>query len=341
MRKKSVERNILMNIFIILLSLSIIFISACGTTGNSETKRENNPEERKIVAKVNSNPIYEDQLTPYVQKGLRSFQKYGAKKDSPELVEQIKKKALDNVINKELLYQESQKLTIPDIEDKIQEKMDTIKSKYESEEKFEEGLKTKNMTEKDLKESLRKRVYIDEYLRINGISDPEVPEAEIKEYYDKNPKSFQRDETVDVSHILIVYESEQPEQKKKAREKAEKILKEILEGKDFAEMAKEHSYCKSAEGGGKLGYIKRGFMPEEFEKVAFTLNKDEISEVVETPFGFHIIKVHDKKSEGIAPYEDIKDFIGKFLKQMISKKKLASHIEELREKAQIEILLNN
>ncbi len=124
--------------------------------------------------------------------------------------------------------------------------------------------------------------------------------------YDQDPSSFSRDETAHVRHILIaVKEDAAAEQKQAARQKAEQIRQEILEGKDFAEMARQHSQCVSARSGGDLGNIRRKYMPEAFEKVAFTLDKDAISEVVETKFGYHIIKQLEHTPAGVVPYEDM------------------------------------
>lgn len=326
--------------FILLLTCAFFSFCIAGTS-TAEEKKEVDDKGRKFVAKVNGVSIYEDQLTPYVDKALKKFKKHGMKQESPDFVKHQQKKALDEVINQELLYQASKDLTIPDIEEKINERIKEMKNRYPSEESFEASLKAKNITVNDLRESIRKSVYIDKYLESKGLRNPEVPEAEIKEYYEKNKGNFKREETIRASHILIkVDESAKPEEKEQARKKAEKIRKEIAEGKDFAEMAKELSGCDSASKGGDLGYIKRGYMTEEFDKVAFALKKDELSDVVQTKFGYHIIKVADKKPEGIAPYEEVKDFIGKYLQQGIAQKKVASHIKELKEKAKIEIFLN-
>jgi peptidyl-prolyl cis-trans isomerase C len=163
----------------------------------------------------------------------------------------------------------------------------------------------------------------------------------IKEYYEGNKGSFEREESIDARHILIkVDEDTNPEKKEQARKKAEKIRKEIVKEKDFNEMAKKYSEDANAPKGGYLGYIKRGFMPLEFDEVAFTLEKNKISDVVQTKFGYHIILVVDKKPGGISNYDEVRDFIKKFLQEGLTKKKLASHMQELRGKAQIEVLLN-
>jgi peptidyl-prolyl cis-trans isomerase C len=144
--------------------------------------------------------------------------------------------------------------------------------------------------------------------------------------------------------LIAVEENAGVEEKERASQKAEEIREKVLKGRNFAEMAKEHSDCNSASGGGSLGSIKKDYMPQAFDKVAFTMEKGAVSEVVKTKFGYHIIKVSDKKSAGVTPYEEVRDFIEKFLQQQESDKKRAAHIAELKEKAKkkakIEILLS-
>jgi peptidyl-prolyl cis-trans isomerase C len=296
---------------------------------------------KTIVAKVNGQPIYEYRLDPYVKKRLKSFKRYGSGKDTDDLVKRLRKRALDEVIGQELIIQESRKLDVADMDKKVQKKLDEMKARHHSEEAFKAWLKKRNTSVAALRKSLKQRVRVEEYLKIKGISEPEIPEKEIRAFYDKSPNAFHRDESVDVSHILInAGEDAGPEDVKEAGEKAEKIWKEIRNGKDFAEMAKEYSDCNSASGGGKLGYIKRGFMPKAFEEVAFSLKKDAISEPVKTKFGFHIIQVHAHIPAGNAPYEQVRDFIRKFLQEQTSKKKLNEYMTELKKKAEIEIVHN-
>lgn len=331
------------NTFLILLTgILLTLCFAYTSTALSEDKKTAEEKVRKIAAKVNGKAIYEDQLTPHVEKDLRKYKRHGAQKDSPDLVKSSQKKALNEVIAQELLYQAGQDLTITDIGEKIDNEIKAMKTRHKSEEGFEAGLKAKNITINDLRESIKRNIYIEKYLESKGLRNPEVPEAEIKEFYEKNKGNFKREETIRVSQILIkADEAAKPEEKEQAQKRADKIRKEILEGKDFTEMAKENSDCvRSSSQGGDLGYLERGYMPPEFDKAAFVLKKGELSDIVRTKFGYHIIKVVDIKPEGIAPYDEVKDFIGKYLKEGIAQKKLASHVEGLKEKAKIEIFLN-
>ncbi len=329
------------SMFLSLIVFAIFFVTCSNAVLTKEGKEDTEREDRKIVARVNGQPIYEDALTPYVRREMKKFQKYGAKRNTSALEKRMKRRALDKVIAQELVKQESRKLQIKDMNKKIEEKFKELKSRDHSEEKFASFLEKKGLTEKDIRESVKSKIYVEEYLELKGIQNPEVPDEEIREYYERNKEGFRRKEYIRASHILImVKEDADSEEKEQSRAKAERIRKEIVEGKDFAEMAKEFSEDGRASQGGDLGYINRGYMPPEFDQVAFSLEKGALSEIVQTRHGFHIIKILDKRPEGIAPYEDVKDFIGRYLQKELAKRKHDLHIKELKSKAEIEILLN-
>ncbi len=262
------------------------------------------------------------------------------KEASPDLMYNVQKKALDKEISNELVRQESRKLKITDIDKKAEEKFLAIRNKYPQDEIFNRYLKIRKLTVEKMKANLRESVYVDEYLLKQKISDPEIPENILRSFYESSPKNYHIDESIKVSHILIkVADNATKKDTKKASKKAVKIRKSILDGNDFAETAIEKSECNSASGGGSLKYIKRGYMPKEFEDAAFALEIDKISEVVKTKYGYHIIKVSEKIPEGQVPYEEARDFIKKYFQMDETKKRLNEHIAKLKEKAEIEILL--
>ena len=325
--------------FLALLAFTLCTVAAT-LYASPDAQLKTEKKKRKVVAKVNGSPIYEEQLDPGVQEGLKKYKKYGMRKESPALINRLQKKTLVKVVDHELLYQESRKLTVKNLDEKVDEKLKKMKRKYQTDERFENHLKRNNQTLEGLTASIRKGIYVEEYLKQQGINDPAIPEESIREFYEGNPGSYYRKESIKVSHILIkLDENPGPEEKEKAFNKAEGIRKEILAGADFAEMAIKHSECNSASGGGSLRYINKGYMPEEFDKVAFTLEKDTVSDVVETKFGYHIILVSDKIAEGVTPYDEVRDFIKKFLQEDESKKLLEAHLAKLREKAKIEVFL--
>jgi peptidyl-prolyl cis-trans isomerase C len=300
-------------------------------------------EPERIVARVNGEPIYEEQLNAGVERGFRVFRKYSLRGQAPDpvLIKRLRTRALDEAIEEELLFQESQKLEIEDIDERVDEKLKAMEAKYGGREQFANSLKRKHLTLRDARASLRAGIYRDEYLKKTGISEPQISEQRIREAYERNPGAYSRQESVKVSHILIAVEGNaESEQKKQALKRAERIREAVLDGQDFAETAKKHSDCKSASDGGSLGYIKRGYMPTAFDAVAFEMSEESVSGVVTTEFGYHIIKVFDKRAAGVTPYEEAREFVEKYLQEEESKRRRAAHLVELRKRANIEIFLD-
>ena len=152
-----------------------------------------------------------------------------------------------------------------------------------------------------------------------------ISEAEIKQYYEKNINEFQTQKQISTRHILIRPASGASDMKKakeEARKKAEDILSSLAKkGEDFALLAKKYSDDKaSGSKGGSLGYFKQGEMVKPFEDAAFSLKKGEISSIVETEFGYHIIKVDDVKEARLMPFKEAKDIITKKLTETGAKK---------------------
>jgi len=294
---------------------------------SSETKT------RTVVARVNGQPIYEDQLTLQIQARLRSVRKLGGGNPSEEAMKNLKENALERLIAAELLYQASRSLEIPDLDKRIDKTMDAMRKRHTS------GLK--GMSDEEVREFIRRRVYTQEYLRVNGLTEPEIPEKEIREYYEENKQAFASPGSVHVRHILrTVAADAKPEEKEEARRQIEEARRLILEGRPFAEVAKEYSQCNSAQSGGDLGPREKGYMPPEFEAVAFSVEIGKLSEVVETKFGYHILEVIERTPEGtVAPYEQVRDFIARFLQKQSAPKKTSDHVRRLREAAEIEVFL--
>lgn len=331
------KRNSAKMLFTLLALTGCIVACFADRTSAAE---ESATEARKVAALVNGQPIYHDQLDAKVDARLRSYRKLGMREKRPDLILSLKRRALEEVIGDTLVRQEAEKITVEDIEQKVDQRVKGLELKHGTGERIDKYLKMRNLTMEGLRESFKKRIQMDEYLKQQGILEPDIPEERIKEMYDGDPESYSVEESVQVSHILIGVDPHAgPDAKSQARQEAEQIRQEILDGKDFAELAKEHSDCNSASGGGRLRDLKRGYMPKEFDEAAFALEKDAISEPVETKFGYHIIKLIDKQSAGVVPYEKMRDFIKKYLQQEESKKLLAAHMVELRSQAKIEILL--
>ena len=254
--------------------------------------------------------------------------------------DEILRGALDQLITYTLLSQESRNRGVKIDSAEIEAKMGQLKSQFPTQEAFDKALKDRGMTA----ESLRKDAQVD--LSVTKLMDAEVAtipgpsDAEAKDFYDKNPDRFKEDEQVRASHILIrVDEKADAATKAKAKAEIDAVMKKVKAGGDFAKLAQEHSQDGSAAQGGDLNYFARGAMVEPFNKVAFELKPGQVSDVVQTQFGYHIIKKTDHKAGRTVPFEEaqarIKDYLGNQKKQQHAD----AFIEGLKKKSKIEVLI--
>jgi peptidyl-prolyl cis-trans isomerase C len=147
-------------------------------------------------------------------------------------------------------------------------------------------------------EDLKKRVVVEAYLKKKVEEQANITDADLQKFYEQNKEKFKTGEQVHASHILVKTEKE-----------AQDILAQIKKGGNFEELAKKHSIDGAAAKGGDLGWFGKGSMIPEFEKVVFGLKEGELSGVVKTQFGYHIIKLTGKRSAGTRPFDEVKEQI--------------------------------
>jgi peptidyl-prolyl cis-trans isomerase C len=197
----------------------------------------------------------------------------------------------------------------------------------------------KNPELKEQLEMIKDNYIAIEYLKKEVTNKVEVSEGDIKAYYESHKDEFKMPEMVRARHILIKTDpSASDNDNKKAREKAEDILKKIKAGEDFAKLAADLSDDPGSKTkGGDLGFFPKGIMVKSFEDVAFSLKPGEVSGIVETQFGYHIIKVEEKKEAGMEPFDTAKEKIKQKLLPEPTKIKIKEFIEKAMKDANIEI----
>ncbi|MEW6096058.1 MAG: peptidylprolyl isomerase [bacterium] len=317
--------------------LLVVFLILCGL----EAQAKEIPAS-KVVIEVNDTKITYAQYKMAFDYHLNLYrEKYG--KFPKEWEDELKKVVINGLICETLLLQEAEKI-IKVTDEEIKQRMKDAPEFKDSKGNFDKEkyrmalanhsinwnkiyerhrrylLKTK--LEKMIKnkvavseEEIRKKFCEEnEKIRIkyvlikfeeDKISIGTITDSEIETYYNKNIKLYQEPEQVRAKHILITPDND----KKAAKSKIEGILKEIKAGGNFEELAKEHSACPSKTRGGDLGFFGRGRMVKPFEEAAFSLKVGEISDVVETSFGFHIIKLEEKKDPRTIPLSEAKEGI--------------------------------
>jgi len=191
------------------------------------------------------------------------------------------------------------------------------------------------MTMDDLKSQIRMKVQMN-LLIASEMKDGEVKDEDVKKFYDDNPQYFEKPEQARVAHILIMTKDKSDEDKAAAKTKIEGLLKRAKAGEDFAALAKEFSEDPGSKDKGGEYTFPRGQMVPAFETAAFTLKDGEISDVVETEYGYHIIKKYEQLKAEKTPFEEVKDKIKQHLTQQKNSQFWEAYSKTMRDEAKIE-----
>ena len=318
--------------FLFVMSLMIGTVPAATTPEKTD---------KTVVARVNGTAIYHDELAPLLKSAKARYRKSGNQSSSPDFEKKYHSKELEQLIDRELLAQAGAKVDDKAFVEKIELRIKALtKARFHNASSAE---KVKSVTiEPHQLERVRKDALVDAYLEKRGITNLQVPEKNLKEFYEKNKQGLAVLETVKASHIMVELSKKAKDAEvEEARKKIQSISEELKKGGDFAELAKKYSNCASAANGGDLGYIKMGYMPADFNKVAFALKPGETSEPIRTQHGFHIVRVFDKKPERVQEFSEVKETIAKYLIRDYKRNKINEIIAELKLKAKVERYLND
>jgi peptidyl-prolyl cis-trans isomerase C len=248
---------------------------------------------------------------------------------------------LDQLIGYRLLVQETKtrKITVADTE--LDARIAEIRKQFPTEEAFKQVLTQRSLTLEKLRTDARDDLMVSKMLQAEIGAKTAVTPAQVTDFYQKNPEQFQQGPSVRASHILIAFpENADAAAKQAAKVKAEGVLKEVKSGKDFAALAKTNSQDPgSAVNGGDLGFFQQGQMVPPFDAVAFKLAPGEISDLVETTFGYHIIKVAEKKDGGTVPLDDVRPQLEQYLEGQNRQLQTQAFVESLKAKGKVEIFI--
>lgn len=303
-----------------------------------QAEKAKTPEEK--VAVVNGVKITR---ADFDRELSRTRQLYGMGKpiEASQLPE-IEKKTLDSLVEREVLFQESEKKGIKIDESVVDAELEKLKKRFPSNEEFKQNLERIDLTEASLKTQFKRVMAIQRLIEEEIVANVAISDSEIETYYKSNPDLFKQPEQVRASHILIGVKSDANESEKaEARKKIESVVSRLKQGDDFSALAKEFSSCPSNAKGGDLGFFGRGQMVKPFEDAAFSLKPGESSDVVETRFGYHVIKVVDKKPENTLALADVQEQLEQQLKQQRVRSEMGKYVDGLKEKAKIERFLSD
>ncbi len=290
----------------------------------------------EVVAKVNDAKITSRSIKASLQR-LKVQAGHQNQVMSKQQIKQMVNQILETEIQREVMFQHGKKLKIEVLDKDISKITDLMKSRFKNEEEFLNEFSKSGMNLEMLKKQISRNIVVTRVIQKEINDKIEISDQQAMDFYKKNEKSFKNPESVHAAHILIKVDKKFSDKDNEiARKKIEDILKKVKKGEDFADLAKQYSEGPSASRGGDLGNVTRNQMVKEFEDAVFKLKEGEVSDVVETQFGFHIIKAYEKKEAGgLVPFDQVKENISNFLKRSEADQKTKTYVEDLERKADI------
>ncbi len=289
-----------------------------------------------VVARVNGEAVKKVEF----ERMIKSIEGRAGQPIPADRRDEIMRGALDQLIVYKLLAQECKTRGVSASDADIDAKVAELKKQFPTEDAFNSALQQRGMTLDGLRSDARTDLNVTKLMDAEIATTPGPSDAEAQDFYAKNPDKFKQEEQVRASHILIRVDAKaDAAAKKKARAEIDSVLKQARGGADFAKLAQEHSQDGSAAQGGDLNYFSKGQMVPAFSNVAFALKPGQISDVVTTEFGYHIIKLTDRKPARVVPFEEASPKIKEFLAEQKKQQHVDAFIDGLKKKSKIEVLI--
>lgn len=294
----------------------------------------------RIVAIVNQEIITLSEVDRWMGPFYEEIQTEDRLEKKEKLLE-ARRKILDQIIEERLIDQEVKKIGFKATPKEIEATIEEIKKRNNAtQEDLEMALARDGITFETFKKEIEKRILRTRFISVMIKVDSKFGDKELLEFYQKNIDRYRSNELYRPGHILFLIPKEAtPEEISKIRKRCEKVLEKIKKGEDFGEMALLYSEHASSKDRGDLGYFKKGELLPAFEKEALRLQVGEVSGIIRTEHGFHIIKLLDRKGGEPPPFEEIKERVKADYMDREREKALRQYLTKLKEKSVIEIKL--
>jgi peptidyl-prolyl cis-trans isomerase C len=252
----------------------------------------------------------------------------------------MQREVVEQLITQELLWQEAQRREFVADDNIVDQQLEQIKDGFDSPQAFLFKIQEGGFIETSYREDVKQQLSVQRMVSQGIAPGISISDEEVASFYTANIDQMQQPVEVRARHILIKPESAEPEAQQAAKDEAGEILAEIHAGEDFVKLATERSQGPSATQGGDLGFFGPGQMIATFEKAAFALQPGEVSNVVQTQFGYHVIRLEDRRGGDTAPLEQAADSIRAYLTQQRLQSEVETLVTTLRDEGDVEIFLN-
>lgn len=293
-----------------------------------------------VVARVGDQEITRQDLLEEAQGARAQLLQRGVPTEATES-EEFYRQALDQIVAGILIYEEAQAEGLVPTDAEVEQQVQALRSQVPEGQTFEQALAATGVTREQLEKEIRMTGALQRVVSQKIVPQVTVSEEEARSFYQENLDRMKKPARARVRHILVKVAADgTPEARQAAREKVEGLRSQISSGADFAALAREHSEDQvSRERGGELPWIAPGQTVPAFEQAAFDLEPGELSGVVESPFGYHVIQGLERQSEATAPFDEVKERILAMLREQQAREQLHTHVDALKNEKQVEILL--
>ena len=287
---------------------------------------------------INGHPLPQEAVNFELQRLFRFHAEHWPREKIQEQLPAITKKAIEQAIGAKLLMDEANRLEVPVTDADVDARVAKIADDLEGMEELQKRLDAQRVTMPAFRENIRRGARVEKLIEQITANVPDPTDEELRAHFDAHRDEYTRAERVLAQHILVSPESDSDHALDEARVAISKLHSQLVAGADFSGLAAAHSHCPSgAESGGSLGWFSRGMMVPEFENAVFAMANDQLSEPVQTQFGWHLIKRLDHEPSSPADFEESRDSILDFLRHHLRGEAITARVAQLRENAEIKI----
>ncbi|MEI8175922.1 MAG: peptidyl-prolyl cis-trans isomerase [Candidatus Omnitrophota bacterium] len=287
----------------------------------------------KIIVVVNGETITKGELDQAVASIVDRIHKESTDATFAEKLAAARKEILDRMVEERLILSAAKKKEMKIQTNEVEARLQEVKDKFGSEEKFNEALREDDISVKDLRQRYEDQLKVGKYVETEVRKKIVIAPSELLEYYTAHQEEFRQPEQAHLSNILIKPAEDRTDDE--ARLLAEKILGFIKAGESFGELALKYSKGPNADRGGDMGFVNRGTLMKQIDDAAFALSSGQVTDVIKTTLGYHIFKVQERRPEGVQPFDEVKGAIEKMLFFNKGKELYAKMIDDLKKNAYI------
>lgn len=289
-----------------------------------------------VIAEINDRRITSAELERELSRQLRTHRQVFEGRD----LHLVRRRMLERLIERELLYQEAMNRRLAPSEEELKLILADVKAERGSEAAFLEALQESGLSPAEFRDGLRIDIAIKRYLERDVFSGVEVKDDELRTAFERDPARFKQPPEVRARHILFIVAPDAPaEEVATVRARALKVLEAARSGLDFAGLARRHSEAPNRANGGDLGFFTENQLEPTFSAAAFALNTGEISDLVRTNYGFHVIKLEERRGDRAPTFSDVSDKVRRVVLAEKQERRLEETLKNLRAAARVVVYL--